>query len=81
MAKGNVKTKGAKYKMKTHSGAKARFKITGSGKIMRRKIGSNNFRRKKRPGTLREMAGDLLASPHLEHRLRVMMPYAKRPAK
>lgn len=79
MAKGNVKTKGAKYKMKTHSGAKARFKITGSGKILRRKIGSNNFRRKKRGETLREMAGDMAASPHQEKRLRVMMPYAKRP--
>jgi large subunit ribosomal protein L35 len=67
--------------MKTHSGAKARFKITGGGKIMRRKIGSNNMRRKKRGQTLRDMAGDLLISPHQEHRLRVMMPYAKRPKK
>ncbi len=79
MAKGNVKTKGAKYKMKTHSGAKARFKITGSGKILRRKIGANNFRRKKRGETLRIMSGDMAASPHQEKRLRVMMPYAKRP--
>ena len=68
-------------KLKTHKGAARRFKITGSGKIMRRKIGSNNFRRKKRGQTLRDMAGDLAASPHQEHRLRVMMPYAKRPAK
>jgi large subunit ribosomal protein L35 len=79
LAKGNVNTKGAKYKMKTHSGAKARFKITGSGKILRRKIGSNNFRRKKRGETLRIMSGDMAASPHQEKRLRVMMPYAKRP--
>ena len=76
MAKGNVKTKGAKYKMKTHSGAKARFKITGTGKIMRRKIGSNNFRRKKRGETLRDMAGKLQASDHVVKRLRKMMPYA-----
>ena len=40
--------------MKTHSGAKRRFSITGSGKILRRKIGVNNFRRKKRGQTLRE---------------------------
>lgn len=79
MAKGNVKTKGAKYKMKTHSGAKARFKITGSGKILRRVIGSNNMRRKKRGQTLRQMASDVAASPHQEKRLRVMMPYAKKP--
>ena len=65
-----------KYKMKTHSGAKARFTITGSGKIMRRKIGSNNFRRKKRGETLRQMSGKLEVSPHIVKRLQKMLPYA-----
>jgi len=66
----------AKLKMKTHSGAKARFWITGSGKIMRRKIGANNFRRKKRGQTLREISGKVAVSPHVVKRLRKMMPYA-----
>jgi large subunit ribosomal protein L35 len=34
-------------KIKTHKGAKRRFHITGSGKIMRMKIGSSHFRRRK----------------------------------
>ena len=38
-------------KQKNHSGAKKRFKVTGSGKIMRQKAGMNhNFERK--PSTL-----------------------------
>jgi large subunit ribosomal protein L35 len=35
--------------MKTHKGAAARFRITGTGKIMRMRGHRNNFRRKK-PG-------------------------------
>ncbi len=34
-------------KIKTHKGAKARFHITGTGKIMRVKIGKSHLRRKK----------------------------------
>lgn len=34
-------------KMKTHSGAKKRFKVTGSGKIVRRKRGLNHMLEKK----------------------------------
>jgi large subunit ribosomal protein L35 len=34
-------------KIKTHKGAKARFDITGTGKIMRVKIGKSHLRRKK----------------------------------
>ena len=47
----------AKYKIKTHSGAKRRFYVTGRGKIMRRKCEINNSRRKKRGGTLRLFSG------------------------
>jgi large subunit ribosomal protein L35 len=35
-------------KLKTHKGAASRFRITGSGKIMRMQGSRNNFRRKKR---------------------------------
>jgi large subunit ribosomal protein L35 len=38
-------------KMKTHSGAKKRFRVTGTGKLMHRRAGHNhNFERK--PSTL-----------------------------
>lgn len=67
----------AKYKIKTHSGAKRRFSITGTGKIMRRKIGVNNFRRKKRGETLREFVDKQPVSPGNVKRLRRLMPYSK----
>ena len=76
MAKGKANKKTKKYKLKTHSGAKARFWITGSGKLMRRKIGVNNFRRKKRGETLRVMSGKVALSPHQEKRVRTLLPYA-----
>lgn len=34
-------------KMKSHKGSKARFKVTGSGKIRRRRVGMNHFLGKK----------------------------------
>jgi large subunit ribosomal protein L35 len=40
-------------KLKTHKGAKSRFKITGSGKIMRVKGGKSHLRRKKPSRTKR----------------------------
>lgn len=35
-------------KLKTHKGAASRFRVTGSGKLMRMQGSRNNFRRKKR---------------------------------
>lgn len=40
-------------KMKTHKGTKRRFKITGSGKLMRMKGLRSHNRRKKAPRTKR----------------------------
>ncbi len=40
-------------KLKTHKGAKSRFKITGGGKIMRVKGGKSHLRRKKPSRTRR----------------------------
>ena len=34
-------------KLKTHKGAKRRFHITGTGKILRVKVGKSHFRRRK----------------------------------
>jgi large subunit ribosomal protein L35 len=38
-------------KLKTHKGAASRFRVTGSGKLMRMRGHRNNFRRKKRGST------------------------------
>ena len=43
-----------KTKMKTHKGAKKRFKITGTGKIMRTKGMKSHFRRRKAPRVKRQ---------------------------
>ncbi len=66
----------AKYKIKTHSGAKRRFYVSGSGKILRRKHHINNFRRKKRPATLRLFARKLSVSKGDAKRIRKLMPYS-----
>ena len=40
------KQKDGKYKMKTHKATSKRFKMTGSGEIMRTKIGKGHLRRR-----------------------------------
>ena len=60
-------------KLKTHKGAKARLSLTGRGKLMRRKIGVNNFRRKKRStGLFDEM---IEVHPTMAKRLKRLLPY------
>lgn len=43
-----------KYKQKTRKSAAARFKVTGSGKLMRRRQNSRHLRRKKSKKTIRK---------------------------
>jgi large subunit ribosomal protein L35 len=44
-------------KMKTHRGAAKRFRVTGSGKIMRRKATGNHFLIKKSGSRKRRISG------------------------
>jgi large subunit ribosomal protein L35 len=44
-------------KLKTHKGAKARFHVTGSGKVLRRKRMSSHLRRRKPKNVRRQFAG------------------------
>ncbi len=64
-------------KLKTHKGAAARFRVTGTGKLMRMKGGSSHLRRNKsyRAKSLYDtkVAVDAADVP----RLRKLMPYAK----
>jgi large subunit ribosomal protein L35 len=50
-------------KIKTHKATAKRFKITGSGKLRRRKQGSSHLRRRKTKRARREMNQDLKVSP------------------
>jgi large subunit ribosomal protein L35 len=45
-------------KMKTHKGAAKRFKVTGSGKIMRRSGNLNHILEKKSPARKRRLHGE-----------------------
>lgn len=46
-------------KMKTHSGAKKRFRVTGSGKIMRRQAGKMHLNEHKSSRRTRRLDGDV----------------------
>jgi large subunit ribosomal protein L35 len=50
-------------KMKTHSGAKKRYKVTGTGKITRRKAGLNHILGKKSSRRKRRLAGSTELQP------------------
>lgn len=50
-------------KMKSHSGAKKRIKVTGSGKLMRRQSGRGHYRLAKGKNTFRRRSGDVQMAP------------------
>ncbi len=45
-------------KMKTHKGAKKRFKVTGTGKLKRRNANLSHILEKKSPKRKRRLAGE-----------------------
>ncbi len=49
-------------KMKTHSGAKKRFRLTGSGKVMHRKAGKMHLNEHKSSRQTRRLAGDAVVA-------------------
>ena len=57
-------------KMKTHSGAKKRYKVTGSGKILRRNSNLNHILEKKSPKRKRHHGASALAEPDFGGMLR-----------
>lgn len=46
----------AKYKLKTRSAMAKRFKVTGSGKVIRRHAGKQHLNEKKRPKQLKRLS-------------------------
>ncbi len=50
-------------KMKTHRGAAKRFKVTGSGKLLRGSTNLNHILEKKSPRRKRRLSGDAAVSP------------------
>lgn len=57
-------------KMKTRSGAKKRYKVTGTGKLTRRKAGLNHILEKKSASRKRSLHGDFELSKGDDRRAR-----------
>ena len=62
-------------KLKTHKGAAARFRITGTGKLRRMKGHRSHFRRKKTPSGLRQLARKQAVSSADAPTVRRRLPY------
>ncbi len=73
------KTKTKKYKLKTHKATAKRFKVTGSGKLMRTKIGKGHLRRntsKRTKAVLAEMSE--VQGKSIAKRVRRLAPYLRK---
>ncbi|OGO43018.1 MAG: 50S ribosomal protein L35 [Chloroflexi bacterium RBG_16_57_9] len=66
-------------KIKTHKPTQKRFKVTGTGKIMRVKIGKSHLRRKK-PQRVKNLFDTMLevTSRGAKRRINKLAPYLKR---
>ncbi|MFW5661574.1 MAG: 50S ribosomal protein L35 [Oceanicaulis sp.] len=63
-------------KLKTKSGAKKRFKVTGTGKVMAAQAGKRHGMIKRTPKQIRQKRGtDTLAAPDAKIVKRSYMPY------
>jgi large subunit ribosomal protein L35 len=65
-------------KMKTHSGAKKRFKLTATGKVRGRSAFSSHILEKKSPKRKRRLAEPAVISKHDEPRIKVMLGAKKK---
>jgi large subunit ribosomal protein L35 len=50
-------------KMKTHSGSKKRFRVTGTGKLMHRRAGRNHLLEHKSSTRTRRLANEVVMAP------------------
>ena len=63
-------------KMKSHSGAKKRFRTTGSGKFRRGQKGKRHLLTRKSQKRKRHLRKAALVHSSQEHQIRAMLPYA-----
>jgi large subunit ribosomal protein L35 len=64
-------------KMKTHSGAKKRFKVTASGKVRGRHAFTSHILEKKSPKRKRKLGTPVLLSDHDTPRVKRMLGVGK----
>jgi large subunit ribosomal protein L35 len=60
-------------KMKTHSGAAKRFKVTGTGKLRRLQINNNHILEKKPSKRMRRLTGEVGLAPGDAARVKRML--------
>jgi large subunit ribosomal protein L35 len=63
-------------KLKTHKGAKRRFHITGTGKVMHRKGHISHLRLNKSKRAKRQVDQKQMAADPMQKRVHRLMPYA-----
>jgi len=63
-----------KIKLKTHKGAKRRFKVTATGKIMHAKGMKSHNRRKKSPRVLRQLDRMQVMDSTNAKRVKLLLP-------
>jgi large subunit ribosomal protein L35 len=64
-----------KMKLKTHRGARKRFKITAAGKLKRGHAGKRHFTGLKSSGRMRKLKKLTLANPSDVAAIKQMLPY------
>ncbi|MBK8263920.1 MAG: 50S ribosomal protein L35 [Nannocystis sp.] len=64
-------------KMKSHSGAKKRFRFTASGKAKRKFSHKNHILTKKRSDRIRKLKGMTLVSEEDQKRVERMLPHGR----
>ena len=62
-------------KLKTHKGAKRRFSITGTGKVMHRKGSRSHLRMRKSKRAKRALTGKMMASDSMQKRVHRLLPF------
>jgi len=73
-----AKKKTKKYKLKTYKAASKRFRVTGSGKVMRTKGGKSHLRRRRSKRTKRQLSEMLVVSSADAKRIKRLAPYLKK---
>ncbi len=63
-------------KMKSKSGAKKRFRVTGSGKFKMYRKGKRHLLTHKSPKRKRQLRGSKLVDKAQEHQIAAMLPYS-----
>lgn len=66
-----------KYKLKTHKATAKRFRVTGTGKVMRTKGGKSHFRRRKSTRVLQALDKMTPVNSVTAKRIKRLAPYLK----